>query len=174
MLVCFFIAKIALSCAVVFIWLPTRAVAETINLHGLVVGVTDGDTLRIRSNTGFPIVIRLQGIDAPETTQAYGLAATAVLRESTLHKRVTAECNKTDRYRRQVCLVKVDGVDVGLQMLLRGHAWHYKRFSSEQTQQKSREYAEAENEAVAQRRGLWQQDAPEAPWDWRAKKHRSR
>jgi endonuclease YncB( thermonuclease family) len=162
------------SCVVLFLWSPTRTLAETININGVVVGVADGDTLRIESSTGASVIIRLQGIDAPETTQAYGLVATAALRESTLHKRVTAECKKADKYRRQVCVVTVDGIDVGLQMLRHGHAWHYKRFSFEQTRQKSWEYAEAENEAVAQRRGLWKQDAPEAPWDWRATKQRSR
>ncbi len=43
-----------------------------------------------------------------------------------------------------------------------GLAWHDPRYAP-----KAKEYAEAEAEARKEKRGLWSDDKPVAPWDWR-------
>jgi endonuclease YncB( thermonuclease family) len=64
--------------------------------------------------------------------------------------------------------VIVDGVDTNLAMLEAGMAWHYKEYD------KNKRLAEAENEARAARRGLWQESDPVPPWEWRKQERETR
>ncbi|MDZ7654029.1 MAG: thermonuclease family protein [Burkholderiaceae bacterium] len=68
---------------------------------------------------------------------------------------------------REVCKVYVDGLDVGLEQILRGMAWHFKRYEAEQPPQDRRAYGDAEVEARSARRGLWRDAQPVPPWEWR-------
>jgi endonuclease YncB( thermonuclease family) len=63
--------------------------------------------------------------------------------------------------------VLVDGVDVGLEQVRRGYAWHYVKYANEQPAQARLAYAQAEERARAQRVGLWAVAVPIAPWDYR-------
>ncbi len=47
-------------------------------------------------------------------------------------------------------------------MVADGLAWHFTRYSDD------KRLAAAEREARAARVGLWADEAPVAPWDWRA------
>ena len=49
--------------------------AEPATLTGKVVSVHDGDTLRVLDAAGTQHKVRLQGIDSPETRQAFGTKA---------------------------------------------------------------------------------------------------
>ena len=53
-------------------------------------------------------------------------------------------------------------MDIGLELIKMGLAWHDPRYAP-----KAKEYAEAEAEARKEKRGLWSDDKPVAPWDWR-------
>ena len=57
-----------------------------------------------------------------------------------------------------------DGRDVSLLMLQAGMAWHFKKYDATEA------YARAEEQARAQKAGLWSMPSPEAPWDYRARK----
>ena len=46
-------------------------------------------------------------------------------------------------------------------MIQRGHAWHYKKYSSD------KEMAKAELEAISAKIGLWKMKNAIAPWDFR-------
>jgi endonuclease YncB( thermonuclease family) len=85
-----------------------------------------------------------------------------------------AECHKVDRYGRQVCRVIVSGVDVCLEQVRSGMAWHFKRYEHEQTEAHRRAYADAELEARQARVGLWSTPEQVAPWEWRAKRSENR
>lgn len=78
-----------------------------------------------------------------------------------LNRVVKIDCRKIDRYGRLVAAVTVDGRDAGLEMLKAGLAWHYKHFDQ------TPEYAQAEADAKAAKRGLWQEPNPTPPWDYR-------
>lgn len=139
-------------------------------LRGQIVAVADGDTATLLDADRQQHRIRLDGIDAPEKAQPFGDRSRQSLRDLAHGRDAVAYCSKVDRYERQVCRVTVDGLDVGLEQVRRGMAWHFKRYESEQRPEDGRAYAAAEIEAREQRRGLWRDPAPAAPWDWRAAK----
>lgn len=148
-------------------------------LFCLVVGISDGDTLTARC--GEPgeyqqVKVRLAGIDAPERKQPYGERSRQALAELAFKKTARLECGKKDRYKRSVCNVWVapasapDGpqtLDAGLAMVSQGMAWWYRAYSREQTPEARGQYEFAEQEAKAKGAGLWADEEPVAPWEWR-------
>ena len=138
-------------------------------LTGLVVGVSDGDTITVLVDKT-PYKIRLAGIDAPESRQAFGQASKQHLSALVYKKPVTVLWDKKDRYGRTLGKVMVDGTDVCLEQIKAGLAWHYKRYASEQPAQDRADYAAAEDRAKGERIGLWSDAQPTAPWDWRREK----
>jgi endonuclease YncB( thermonuclease family) len=141
--------------------------------NGKVIGIADGDTLTILDGRRQRHRIRLDGIDAPERTQAYGRRARESLAALAHGRLAVADCAKIDRYGRAVCRVTVDGVDVGLEQLRRGLAWHYAGGVSEAGNAGKpadvvrTRYARAEMRARSARAGLWSAPAPTPPWDYR-------
>jgi len=158
---------LALLCAAASLSIAPAA-AEA--LRGRVVGVADGDTITVLAAGTRRERVRLAGIDAPESKQAYGAAAKRHLSALVYGAEVTVEYDKRDRYGRVVGRVLRDGTDAGLALLASGHAWHYRRYAHEQPAAERAAYASAEREARAGRRGLWADPAPVAPWDWRAQR----
>jgi micrococcal nuclease len=57
--------------------------------------------------------------------------------------------------------VVVGKKDVNLATLEQGMAWHYIKYDT------NKRLRQAEAEAKAARRGIWQDKQPLAPWDWR-------
>ena len=142
------------------------ALAEPL-LVGKVVSITDGDTLILLDDQRQQRRIRLAGIDAPERSQPFGQVSTTHLSELCFSKLVVADCPKSDRYGRLVCVVRVNGTDIGLQQVEAGLAWHYKKYAREQSDEDKHAYASAEGVAREGRKGLWGASNPIAPWDWR-------
>ena len=135
--------------------------------HGTVVGISDGDTLTLLDANKTQYRIRLDGIDAPERTQPYGQRARQSL-ATLAHRRVaSANCPKVDRYGRAVCRVIIDGVDVGLEQIRRGYAWHYVKYAHEQRATDRERYSRAESDARSASIGLWSFSDPIPPWDYR-------
>jgi endonuclease YncB( thermonuclease family) len=135
--------------------------------RGTVVGVADGDTLTLLDEQRQQHRIRLDGIDAPERSQPFGQRARQSLASLAHGREALAECPKTDKYGRSVCRVTVDGVDVGLEQVRRGLAWHYVRYAREQSPEARVAYARAEQQARGDRSGLWSYRDPTPPWDYR-------
>lgn len=129
----------------------------------LAVQAVDGDTLRADGQR-----IRLSGIDAPELAQtcrdargqawSCGTAAREHL-ASLARQGVTCTRRGEDRYGRMLATCSAAGIaDIGEAMVRDGHALNYGRYTSD--------YAGAEREARAARRGLWQGEF-DNPEDWR-------
>ena len=91
--------------------------AEQWIVAGRVVGVTDGDTIKVLDAGKAQHVVRLGGIDAPERKQPFGSVAKEALSSMVFDRRVEARCWKRDRYGREVCGVFVGTRDVGLEMI---------------------------------------------------------
>ena len=136
-------------------------------LEGRVVGVRDGDSLTLLDAGNVQHKIRLDGIDAPERGQPFGSRAKQSLSDLAFGRDAQAHCPKVDRYDRRVCKVLVGGVDVGLEQIKRGMAWHFKRYENEQSPEDRVAYATAEVQAREAGRGLWRDLHPVPPWEWR-------
>jgi endonuclease YncB( thermonuclease family) len=140
------------------------------SLQGQVVGVSDGDTVTVLDANRMPNNVRLAGIDAPEKAQAYGQKAKESLSELVYGKTVDVEWAKSDRYNRIIGKITLNGVDINLEQIKRGMAWHYKQYQLEQTMQDRISYAESERRARDKKTGLWQDPVPVEPWAFRRPK----
>jgi len=126
-----------------------------------VVGISDGDTIRVLSSERQQIKCRMYGIDAPESSQDYGQRSKAALSDAIFQKMVSVEILDQDQYGRSVCRVFLNGIDINKLQLQRGMAWHYKRYSQDAA------YSQAESAARQQRLGLWSDSNPMPPWSFR-------
>lgn len=95
-----------------------------------IASVHDGDTFRTCSGQKVRLVAQSGPMDAPELPgsprchrcdPASGIAARDRLRVI-LRQPAKLHCNGTDRYKRALCRVTVNGKDVGDQMVREGHA----------------------------------------------------
>jgi endonuclease YncB( thermonuclease family) len=130
---------------------------------GRVVKVTDGDTYDVRRSIGGTVTIRLHGVDAPETSQPYGTAATRAARHLVGGESVRAHVEEIGRYGRAVARVKVRGGNLGQMLVRRGLAWHYDEYAPNAT-----ELERLGRQARNANRGLWSQADPVPPWTWRS------
>ena len=130
-----------------------------------VVAVMDGDTIKVLTSDKKEIKIRFEHIDAPEKKQPYGQVCKSMLSDMIYGKTVYVRSQKRpDRYGRmiaEVFMCEASKESVNMAMVRQGCAWHYKAFSKDST------YAEAERIARESRAGLWKDNDPVAPWNWR-------
>lgn len=136
-------------------------------IAGKVIGIADGDTLLLLDRTNKQHKIRLQGIDAPEKSQAFGRRSMQNMARLAFHKDAIADCGMRDRYGREICKVLVAGADVNLAQVESGFAWWYRAYSMKQPAPDRLAYEVAEDSARTARRGLWSEPHPVAPWIWR-------
>lgn len=131
-------------------------------LVGTVVGVADGDTIKVQLDSG-PITVRLDSIDAPEKSQPWGREAYAALYRRLHEKTVALEVREQDRYERLIAVVYLNNENVNAWLVREGHAWAYRWYLRE------RAFCSWEDSARSMRRGLWSLPATEwiAPWEWR-------
>ena len=159
---------VALASALLFAPVPGTAAS----LSGVVVGVSDGDTLTMLDTRLQQHKVRLAGIDAPEKRQPFGQRSKQSLGLLAYGRPVRIEAGKTDRYGRLIGRVVVDGLDVNREQVRRGFAWHYVAYAREQSASDRDLYADAESSARAERRGLWSVPDPTPPWEFRKRQHR--
>ncbi len=133
-------------------------------LRGVVVAVTDGDTLKLDDSGAKAVTIRLYGLDAPEMDQPHGPEAKAALAELTLGQKVAVEVRGRDRYRRVVGIVRTGGKDVGREMSENGWMWVDYRYC--RPSKICRGYWASARRAQKARRGLWANWAHN-PREWR-------
>ncbi len=131
-------------------------------LEGRVVGVTDGDTLTLLVGSETR-KIRLAQIDAPERAQPFGSRSKQALSDLAYGRTVTVRVIDSDDYGRSVGEVYADGVHVNSEMVRQGYAWAYTRYA------RSTDIIDLEEEARANRAGLWSlpEEQRDAPWVWR-------
>lgn len=148
-------------CLVLFLLLcPTAVEAETLTGKPY---VTDGDTIKISGK-----LIRLEGIDAPETKQrcrdaaaknyGCGLAATAALKNKIGRNSITCKGTTRDRYGRLLGTCYLDELDLNGWLVQNGYALAYRRYS--------KRYIAKEKEARETGSGLWSGEFV-VPWNWR-------
>ena len=137
-----------------------------------VLRVSDGDTITVKSADD-TFKIRVAGIDAPESKQSYGKESGNALRSLLKNRSVTVSCFKIDKFRRKICRIRTDAEkDVALVMISSGNAWWYKGFARDQTAIEQSLYQAAEKKAQKDRVGLWTEEQPVPPWEWRKQQKR--
>lgn len=129
---------------------------------GKSIKVDDGDTFTFLSSGKNTYRIRLDGIDAPEKGMPYARKSKEFLAALLLDQAIELRAVSVDRYGRYVGKVYCKGVNVNLLMVQAGYAWHYSQYSQDYA------LAQAQAKAREQKKGLWQNKAPLAPWMVRA------
>ena len=142
---------------------------QAATLTGTVVGISDGDTIKVLDSNKKEHKIRLMGIDAPEKKQEFGNESKKALSNYIYQKEVTVEYKKQDRYKRKVGKVIFEGKDICLAMIELGMAWHYKDYEKEQSKLDRDLYSNAEIKAREEKIGIWQASNPIAPSEFRHK-----
>lgn len=132
------------------------------------VRVIDGDTVEIKYNDGRKSDrIRLVGIDAPESSQAFGLESKNALQNCVDNGNVNIRWQEQDRYGRLLGVVMSGNTDCNYVQVQKGAAWHYKQYSKGQPKGSAQTYAMAENDARSANMGLWAASQPQEPWLYR-------
>lgn len=144
--------------AIVLALAPCLALAD---FTGRVVKIVDGDTLDILASET-PIRVRLDSIDAPERGQAFGRRSHHSLARICAGKHARVADRGKDRYGRSVGIVTCDTVEANREQVRLGMAWVYVKYASAG----SPLYG-VQHEARIERRGLWVDANPVAPWKWR-------
>ena len=135
--------------------------------------IYDGDTLRVVRGDE-ELKIRFCGIDAPEKKMPMGI-------KSRDHLRSLAQIDngevliipiEEDRYGRTVAEVYVKdsrstAINLNVQMVRDGYAWHYERYSGNCPIRN--EFAIAQEAAQSEDLGIWKGN-PQPPWEWRKAK----
>lgn len=142
-----------------------------------VTAVTDGDTLScfdpVHRKTE---KIRMRGIDAPESKQAFGQRSKQSLSDLVYGQLTTIRWSKRDRWGRILGVVWVEPadcpgcghtLDANRAQLSVGMAWWFKRYANEQPTEERLQYEFEEGKAKARMVGLWKDKEPVAPWNWR-------
>lgn len=135
--------------------------------EGKVIGIKDGDTFEILVD-GQSEKVRLADIDCPEKQQPFGNNAKQYASELCFGKTVkVTSTGKRDRYKRVVgTITTYDGVNVNEELVKSGLAWHYRAYSKNDT------LGFYQQQAKAEKLGLWKDKNPVAPWNWRKHKRK--
>lgn len=136
-------------------------------LTGKVVRVADGDTFTLLTGNNKQVKVRIYGIDAPESGQAYSEKSRLFLAELLTHGSVTITEQSTDQYGRTIAKVTTKNTpDVGLEMIKAGLAWHYSFFDN------TKAYIDAQQAAKEKELGIWADKSPVNPYEYRKQKKR--
>jgi len=154
---------------------PSYAVIRTV--EGTVSKVSDGDTLRIITQDGTKLKVRLYGCDAPETEkinrrtgqiskpgQPYGEESMQALQTKVYGKKVRVDIIDIDRYRRMVSMIWLGDRNINLEMVREGYAEAYREYLKEPYRS---QFSDAEQKARAERKGIWGLNNYERPSEFR-------
>ncbi len=151
---------LALGCLLLALAAGARA-DEPERYDARVVRVFDGDTVWVQPTAGGRWrKLRLYGIDAPEICQPGGLAARDAVAARVLGQVVQVAERASDDYGRGIVQLRWRGEDVNRWLVQTGHAWAH-RWRGQGP------YRDEEDAARQARRGLFAQDVPQLPRDFR-------
>ena len=126
--------------------------------------VVDGDTVHVFYQDEV-YKIRLTEIDAPERDQPYGNNSTEYLRSLLKDGRVDVDISGTDRYGRKLGRLYWRGIDINRELVSAGYAWVYDQYVTDNS------FYENQSKARNSKKGLWEDQNPLEPWNWRKLKN---
>jgi micrococcal nuclease len=146
---------------VLMLFLVPQADLKTVN--GEVVQVQNGDTFTLKTDRDKLYKVRLADIDAPEMRQPFGRAAQRLVMDLAMEKIVRVNYIYKDKYKRLIGEVFLpDGKLLNEEMLKSGLAWHYRVKHPHSSFLEKLEY-----KAWKKHVGLWVQETPVPPWEFR-------
>jgi micrococcal nuclease len=127
--------------------------------------VEDGDSFEVITADKKKIMIRLFGVDCPEDGQGFSSKAKLFVEAMCKGKNLKIVKNTIDPKGRLVADVYLpDGKSIAKELIKAGYGWHYKQYSND------KELDQLEQEARKGKKGLWIENNPLPPWDYRASK----
>jgi len=109
--------------------------------------------------------VRLAEIDCPEKSQAFGQRAKQFTSTLVFGQEVTVLVFGFDRNKRTIGEVRLlDGTSLNRELVQAGLAWWYRTYSHDQS------IGDLEREAMAAKRGLWEDPHSIPPWEFRKSK----
>jgi micrococcal nuclease len=139
----------------------TVSISQTI-FTGKVIGIKDGDTIVVIDSLNSQTTLRLAEVDCPEKNQPFGTKAKQFTSDQVYLKTVKYVVTDIDRYGRSIAMIYYDDNKyLSAEIIKAGMGWHYKKYS------KSFELAELETLAQNEQRGLWSENNPKSPSEWR-------
>ncbi len=133
-------------------------------LKGKVIAVKDGDTIVVLDSLNIQHTIRIADIDCPEKLQEFGKKAKWFVSKEIFSSFVEVIEKGKDRYGRTIGYVFYKNKNLSEELLKKGLAWHYKKYSD------SANFQKLENIARENKIGLWSMPNPIAPWKFRKTK----
>jgi micrococcal nuclease len=134
------------------------------NFQGKVIAVKDGDTIEVLYDNN-TITIRFAHVDCPEIKkhQPFGQAAKKFTSNICFGQIVTVQNDgKLDRYKRLLAIIINDkNENVNKELVKAGLAWHFLKYSTDTS------YDVLEAIARQSKIGLWADENPIPPWEWR-------
>ena len=129
---------------------------------GRVIRIVDGDTYHLLTEDNQTLKIRMEGIDAPERAMPFYKVSKDYLGKLCFGKHVKLKSSGKDQYGRYLGFTYLeDGSELCREMIKAGLAWHYKRYNSDE------DLANLEIEARNLKIGLWKDENPIPPWEYR-------
>jgi len=147
----------------------SASIAGQSSFEAKVIKVIDGDTISVTDEQNKKVIIRLYGIDAPESKQAFGQISKKALSTAISAKFISVIDHGTDIYGRMLGTVWLDGYDINASMVDSGYAWVYRYEGNAIVPG----YLKFENTAQKNMKGLWAEPSPVAPWEWRQQNAKS-
>jgi micrococcal nuclease len=128
-----------------------------------VVGIKDGDSVVVLDSLNNQITLRLAEVDCPEKNQPFGTKAKQFTSDQIYLKTIKYVVTDIDRYGRSIAMIYYDDDNkyLSAEIIKAGMGWHYKKYS------KSKELALLEDYAKKNKIGLWIDNNPIAPSEWR-------
>jgi endonuclease YncB( thermonuclease family) len=147
----------------------------------MVTDIINGDNIRVNAE-GTEINVQLYGLDAPIMTQIdythnwlrrigqpYSRESFIALANKILHQQVKLEIMRIvssphPPYLRAIATVRLAGRNINLEMVAEGMGWASRTFPD---QPYAAEYLRAQEHARAGKLGLWTQNNPVPPWEFK-------
>ncbi len=140
---------------------PWKYRSEIRHIKGKVIGIKDGDSIELLVDDEV-IIVDFKGVDCPEYKQPFGKEATQFTRNLCMGKEVILESAYENKYKKYLAdVILPDGRNLSQEILKAGLGWHRTTLSK-----KADLYA-LEQQARKQKIGLWIQENPESPWEYR-------
>ncbi len=134
-----------------------------------VIRIKDGDTF-VAEWKHRTYTCRLENVDAPELSQAYGYDAYQGLSRILSGNRIMITPHKKDLYGRMLVRVTVNGKRLDSMLIRRGFAWHYAAYSNDSV------LKQCMQDAILDKTGLWRcgKESVCPPWLYRKYDYRNK